>query len=170
MSDSISQQVIAFLKKNPKASNQELYDLLPGVRKNTIRDYKSKYFKASTTGKQATKTTPKKTTTAKKPSKSATTKLAGPFADIEKRVSAIEDQVEKILEVLQDNTETDSSALEAIKSTLGVDGKVKELESNLLKFIKDKKGRVTSELHHLEDLQQAISTKIAAFIQTIKKK
>jgi len=168
MSDSISQQVIAFLKKNPNASNQELYDLLPGVRKNTIRDYKSKYLKASTTGKRPSKAAPKKTTT---PKKQTTTKtLSGPIEDLEKRVSAIEEQIQKILVILQGNTETDSGALEELKSSLGVDGKIKELENNLLSFIKDKKGRVTSELHHLEDLQQAVSTKIAAFIRTIKKK
>ncbi len=45
MADSIAQQVIKFLEKNPNIDNAKLYAKFPNVRENTLRNYKSKFKK-----------------------------------------------------------------------------------------------------------------------------
>ncbi len=46
MAESIAQQVLTFLKKNPKATNTDLYRKFPKVRENTLRNYKSRFNKS----------------------------------------------------------------------------------------------------------------------------
>jgi len=186
MPANISQQVAAFLEKNPEATNQDLYVHLPEARKGTIRHCKSKLMKTSSGEVTSSKGTTKKATLIKKSpvkakeaanksaksvaKKKAKTKEPSPFTAIEERVSAIEGQIQLILDSLQGKGETDNTALETIKTFSEVDGKGKDLENNLLGFIKDKKGKITNELHYLEDLQQTVTSKISAFVRTLKRK
>lgn len=52
---SIAKQVTRYLEENPSATNQDLYDKYPAVRRNTLRHYKSKFIDA-----QKSKTVTKK--------------------------------------------------------------------------------------------------------------
>jgi hypothetical protein len=56
MAESIAQQVLTFLKKNPKSTNKVLYKNFPKVRENTLRNYKSRFNKSLLQMKSGRKT------------------------------------------------------------------------------------------------------------------
>ncbi len=92
MADSIAQQVKKLLKKNPDISNEEMYEMFPDVRPNTLQRYKSKFLEEGgakkPAAKKATQTATKKTT---KPARKATAKLSDK-AIVKKKVFAYLDK------------------------------------------------------------------------------
>lgn len=67
MAESIAQKVAEFLKKNPAATNSDLYKKFPKVRENTLRNYRSKFKSGVKSAGKAAKVKPgKKSSKAKK--------------------------------------------------------------------------------------------------------
>ncbi len=280
MADSLAKQVINYLKKNPKATNQDLYEKYPGVRKNTLRHYKSKFATVETAPKKAVKAkttkakkgaakkkvdkkaqkvvaylkkNPKTTydqlfaefptetkvslkaikqefkkTATSKTQKSAkasvasktkgTTKKAvkaktvtpaktktkakspkvkarkAPVAkkakkvskpkvvtaekkalqvakktpsDAISRIAALEKKVHQLTSALADATKKiQTPIMKTMSSKKPSMEKIKDLEEHLLSFIKNKRDKVSGELHNLEELQRMVSDKIAGFVSS----
>lgn len=58
MAESIAQKVADFLKKNPTATNSDLYKKFPKVRENTLRNYRSKFKAGVKSPRKAAKEKP----------------------------------------------------------------------------------------------------------------
>ncbi|MCP4751435.1 MAG: hypothetical protein GY866_11110 [Proteobacteria bacterium] len=193
MAESIAQQVIKVLERNPDIGNQELYAAFPRVRKNTLRHYKSKFGKTTITKasgkskvsakkpvKQAAGKARISVRKAEKPDASVVKKSKKPAAskktiksssktDLENRIRILEEQVRHLTETIERHT----PATEVIKSSIsakteGLDKRVKELEENILHYIKEKRDKVKSEMSSLDELQQIVTNKITAFVSSLK--
>jgi len=149
MAKSIAEQVAEFLDKNPSCTNPELYEAFPKVRANTLRHYKSKFGSADGAGKK-TGTKAKKATT----------------SDLEARVAALEEQVERLTQMAEGKKPFKG----AINVTTEVLDKIfKDLEENITGFVKSKVPHKQVSDFNFEELQQLITGKFNQIIQSLKK-
>jgi len=180
MAESIAQQIRKILEKNPKISNKELYQKFPKTRPNTIRHYKSGFFRKKEdqtdrngaqgkNGKNG-KTTP--ISIAEKIASSAQ-KAAGRFqkSDLEKRVAALEKKVDQLTKALvQVDPTVPVKKIGPLTKSESLDKRIKELEQSLLSFINEKRAKIRADMSSLDELQQVMSKRITQFLSTLKNK
>ena len=120
---------------------------------HTLRGYKFAHSKLAKAGSAATK---KKASAAKKiaSTKKAIAAKAPTKGDLEKRLAAMEKQIEKLVGSKGGKTAGVKASITA---------KAKELEGNLVSFIKEKK-------KGLDELQNHVSSEISTFLTSIKNK
>ena len=188
MAESIAQQIRKILEKNPEITNKELYSKFPKIRPNTIRHYKSGFFRNMTEQASKSKAVSKGKAVAKKAVKksdkvnhisikekitSRAQKAAGKFqkSDLEKRVAALEKKVDKLTDAL---TQTLPAATlkksGPFAKSESLDKRIKELEQNLLGFISEKRAKIKSDMSSLDELQQVMSKRISQFLAGLKNK
>ena len=141
MAQSIAEQVAEFLKKNPKSTNQELYEAFPEVRPNPLRHYKSKFGGAGAKAKTKAK-------------------------DVESRIAALEARVAE-LEKPGGGKTAFKEAFSFTADTL--DRVLKELEENIFTSVKTKVQNKVKGDFNLDELQSLISGKVAQFLASLKK-
>lgn len=192
MAESIAQQVRKILEKNPEITNKELYARFPKIRPNTIRHYKSGFFRKKleqgAKGKAAGKSkavvngnaVAKKTVrtadkvnhiSIKEKITSRAQKAAGKFqkSDLEKRVAALEKKVDQLTKSLGQVETAPVSRKSGTLAKENLDKRIKELEQSLLGFINEKRAKIKSDMSSLDELQQVMSKRITQFLATIKK-
>lgn len=180
MAESIAQQIRKILEKTPDISNQELYSKFPDVRPNTIRHYKSGFFKAQgqkkTKGKKTAKKPAAKANGASQASfgkriTSRAQKAAERFqkSDLEKRVEALEKKVDQLADALKQVVPS-AGAKKSSPFTMpeNMDKRIKELEQSLLGFINEKRSKIKSDMSSLDELQQVMSKRITQFLSSLK--
>lgn len=145
---SLKEQIFAFLDKKPGATFSELGKNFKSASQKTIRGYKASYLNLASTKK---KTTTKKKAAA--PKKAIIVKSSSK-TELEKRLAAMEIQIQKLIGEKLGKSGT-------VKASIS--SKAKELEGNLLSFIKEKK-------KGLDDLQHHVTNEISSFLNSIKNK
>lgn len=182
MAESIAQQIRKILEQNPEITNKELYSKFPKIRPNTIRHYKSSFFRNKEQPAPKAKATPKKSVpksdkvnhiSIKEKIASRAQKAAGKFqkTDIEKRIAALEKKVDKLTDLLTQNVPA-ATAKKSGPFAKGesIDKRIKELEQNLLGFINEKRNKIKSDMSSLDELQQVMSKRISQFLASLKSK
>ena len=156
MAKSIAEKVQDFITKNPECSNQDLYAKFPKVRPNTLRHYKSKFAGATTAAQEDSKSQAKGT--------------------LSQRMSQLEDRVLELEG--KRGLKSKSESKNPLKGRLGLnaetlDKTLKDLEDNLISFIKDAKSKVKAKAKekgdfNVEELQAVITGKVTQLFNSIK--
>jgi len=181
MADSIAQQIRNVLEKNLEITNQELYTKFPKVRPNTIRHYKSGFFKKkaekavknSSTSKKAKPEARASQKSIKQKITSGAQKAAEKFkkTDLEKRVAALEKKVDRLVDSLSGNSPAVPSKKSAPPAkTENIEPRIKELERSLMTFINEKRSKIKSDMSSLDELQQVMSKRLTQFVASLKNK
>jgi len=170
----LSQLVFDHMKANPKATNEDLYLAFPDKSKSSLRGYKATYHKQTENPaiKQMNlfKASAQKTALkAKKKIQDTINEKRGQIKslskeDLEIKINELEDKISHIYHFLQENLPSSKTLKDTWASKAGpIDKRVKDLEENLMSFIKEKRLRVSSEL---DEMQHRVST----FISSLKNK
>lgn len=145
---SLKEQIFMFLDKKPNTTYNELKKAFKTVSQQTLRGYKASYVKVAK---------PKKADVLKKkaiPAKKALVVKTATKPELEKRLALMEKQITKLL---------GEKAGKGGSVKASISAKAKDLEVNLLSFIKEKKKT-------LDELQNYVTTEVSSFLASIKGK
>lgn len=165
---SLRGRVFEFFRQDPKASNQKLYEEFSDYSKNKLRHYKASFFKSLESLSEDPIAIAKSVSgQLKQRAKSS----KDPLAKLEARIVQLEKQVDKLTKTI----ESSFSGKDLAKTSFGdkasnLEKKFRELESNLVKYIGDKRKKIKSEMSHLDDIQQGVTDKINMFINSFREK
>ena len=186
MSEKSVRTVEKFLIRNPKATYERLFGEFPTETKTNLKMLKQAFKKkiiekANSMKAKRTFTVQVEVPTAEVqievPSKEVQvkalplegTQVTGMSAqpDLEARVEELESQLQTLMQALRQANRPVPKVTPVKKA--GID-KIKDLEDNLLSFIKEKREKVTGELKSLEELQKVVTEKISSFISNLTTK
>lgn len=150
--ETLKNRVFKYLSESPTLSKTDLHKAFPSESKKSISALHNSFQKSHSIDSSSV---PVPVNFEKIP----IDKSSEQIQDLECRIEKIEFQVKSLLEVYADSKS---------HSRLSVIDNIKELEGNIIGFIKDKRRKETNESSTLDELQQFVSNKISSFITGLK--